>query len=87
MTRAADYGGPKIRVRKVGEVGRWIRRRSVYEVEYTELGESTPAWVRETTDPAGLLRPYYGLADGYAVKASADKQPGTWTSLFLEDAD
>jgi hypothetical protein len=89
MTHAADYGLPKIRVRKVREVGRWIFRRSVYEVEHTELGESTPAWVRETSDPAGFLRPYYGLGDGYAVKDSADRQdpPGRWTSLFAEDAE
>jgi hypothetical protein len=89
MNRAADYGLPKIRVRKVREVGRWIFRRSVYEVEYTELGESMPAWVRETTDPAGFLRPCYGLADGHAVQDSADRQdpPGAWTSLFVEDAE
>jgi hypothetical protein len=89
MTRAAGYGGPKIRVRKVRDTGRWIFRRPVYEVELTELGQSTPAWIRETTDPAGFLRPYYGLADGYAVRDSADRQdrPGAWTSLYVEDAE
>lgn len=85
MPSAADYGLPKLRVRKLADVGRWIFRRGLYEVEYTELGAQAPAWLKQTTDPAGLLRPFLGLADAHSVVEAADRT-GTWSSLFTADA-
>lgn len=87
MSRAADYGQPKLRVRLVSQTGKWLFRRSTYAVEYSELGARQPTWTRETTDPVGLLRPFLGLADAHAVVAAADKAAGgQWSSLFDEDA-
>jgi len=84
MPNAASYGLPRIRVRKLAEVGHWIFRKTTYEVEFTELGATQPAWIKETTDPAGLIRPYLGLADAHSVVDAANRT-STWASLFDTD--
>ena len=90
MTRAADYGGPLLRVRRINDK-RGLFRRHVpqYEVEFTEFGATRPSWVEITSDVARTLRPYCGLADGYAVRDAAkgawNGGLGPWKSLY--DAD
>jgi hypothetical protein len=88
MRKGADYDLPKIRVRRVGEVGRWIFRKGIYEIELSELGSSTISWTLRTETPTTILRPFYGLGDAWSVVNAADAADplGAWVSFYDEDA-
>jgi hypothetical protein len=88
VTRAADYGDARIRVRKVSETGVWIFRRGVYEIEHTELGSDVVTWTRQSSSPTEVLRPFYGQGDAWSIVQAADAAtpPGAWVSFYDEDA-
>ena len=88
MSRASDYGQPRVRVRRLPDKKGW-RTRARYEVELTEPGADEPSWTRVTTSPVTTIDPYLGVADAHSVVDAADRawQGGTgpWESLYPGD--
>lgn len=83
---SADYGVPRLRVRRLPARAGGRRR---YEVELTESGADRPSWTRETSDPVPTLDPFLGVGDAHAVVATADRAwrggVGPWESLYPGD--
>ena len=87
--RAADYGAPLIRLRRLPDHRGVFRTSRRYEVEFTPAGATSPEWTRETDDPQPIIEPYFGLGDAHALIDAADRSwdggVGTWQTLYPGD--
>ncbi|GAB3787700.1 hypothetical protein [Nocardioides ungokensis] len=89
MTSAGDLGWPRIRVRRLPDSG-LLGWRHNYEVEFTEVGASSPTWTKTTRTPRPLIEPYLGWDEAPTVIQAADRAwdggVGPWATLFPGDA-
>ena len=87
--RAADYGQPRVRVRRLPDRKTLFGRRRVFEVEFTPYGADAPEWTRQTENPSKLVAPFLSGTDAYDVVIWASERweggIGPWASLFIAD--
>ncbi len=86
---AADYGMPRIRVRRLPDRRTLLGRRACFEVEFTPYGSQDPEWTVQTSRPSKVVAPYIPGTDGYAIVHNASVRwtggVGPWSSLYLAD--
>lgn len=87
--RAADYGSPRVRVRRLPDQRSRFRTHQVFEVEFTPYGADSPEWTKQTSRPSEVIQPYITGTDRYVVVSRAAELwtggVGPWASLYYAD--
>ncbi len=89
--RAADYGQPRVRVRRLPDRRGLLFKRAWFEIEFTPVGADVPEWTVQTARPSKVIQPYLPGTEGYAVVHNASERwtggVGPWSSLYLADEE